>query len=108
MLFPPHFVERFTGKIEVSAPLRPALENFVHHPVLHFPITHVHHLAIEAGLLPYFPGELFTPMGSAFFYGFVAVFEQQLMQVDLYGAYFGTVAAKRGSIAEVLPLPELL
>ena len=48
-----------------------------------------------------------TIQGLALFNGFVPVLQQELMQVDLYGAYFGTVAAKGRGIAEVLPVPQV-
>lgn len=100
----PPLIERAGCKIEVAAVCGPALEYPVHHFVFDLLVTLVHQVTVKADLFPDFPNRPFRPTCHPFFYGGGPVFKQQLMQVDLHGTHFRTVSAKRGCIAEVLPV----
>ena len=93
LLLFPHFIERFLGEVKIAPVCRPAFKEFIYRPVLHFPVSLIHQVAVKAGFFPDFPGNLLAPRCCALVNSLMTVFKQQLMQINFYGANFCTVAA---------------
>src|SRR5579859_801840 len=104
----PALIKGLRREFQLIAMGGPGLEGFVDHPVLYPRVAHIHPGAAEACRFPDLPGQFFRPGGVAVLYGFIAIIEQEFVEVDLYGANLGAVAAEGGGIAQVFPFAHVL
>src|SRR5690606_15001897 len=97
--------ERFVCNMRKLAVLAPRFpEKIPKQKVLELTAEKIDKLAFGDGIGEAFPSEPLRLGGEMTGYGIAPVQEQHFVDVDLYRAHFGAVAAKAGSIAQVFKL----
>jgi hypothetical protein len=107
LLFPPKLIEGFGRKIKVCTLSGPSLEQFIDHPILDLAAAKIHHFPVKHSLLPGCPSNLFYHVSLPGTDRLSPVVQQELMQVNLYRAYFRTIPTKGRSMAQVFPFTKV-